>query len=301
VLRFQRPKAPRAFSKDVVAAKRAAKKRGEVPQLWRKESYRRAFVEAQRGKCGYCETYSLNHPAAIDHYAPKGNVHVLLEEGVEVPGLNNVPGRKTEELSATGYHWLALAWDNWLFACTCCNSSWKKTLFPIREEMALARQAETTYRLGGRAGVRAFLGQQKRWPPSPRRKVTPLLINPFGPEDPVNHLEFSKLGQVAPRHDSDHGRETIRTCGLHRESLRRAREYTAERAFAYVRRLTDALTGNDIDRARTAVEDLLLLGADKQVHAGMVRSIVLSQLGHRWPAVERLAEKLRRAKRAAQP
>jgi hypothetical protein len=221
---------------------------------------------------------------------------VLLSEGFEALGLYNVREREMVEISNAGYHWLMLDWGNWLLVCERCNSGWKRTLFPVREDSDLARVLEATYRIGGIDGVKALLRAKAPRRPSPHRKFTPLLLSPFGPEDPVEHLEFTILGQIVPRGGSDHGRETIRTCGLHRESLRRARQPIALDAFRYIDRLRCALVDNDFEKVRIAVEDLLSLGTEDRPHAGMVRSVVLSELGYRWGDIESLAKKRTRMK-----
>jgi len=272
MLRFPRPTPPASFAKDVGAAARAA--RGAIaarsapdfPDLWGK--YRRHFVVAQHGKCGYCETFSLNHPAHVEHLAPKSAVQDLVVEGVEAEHLSNVRGRTTPEISATGYYWLAYAWDNWLFACERCNSGWKRCLFPVREV-------------------------PHPCPPGPRRRYTPLLLSPYGPEDPALHLEFSQLGEVIARNGSPFGDATIRTLGFHlRGSLCRARRPIAADACRHVDRLLLAFARGDVHGQQSAVQDLLSLGAEDRAHAGMVRSIVLSRLKHDWRDLARLAKRL---------
>src|SRR5262249_48042689 len=153
--------------------------------------------------------------------------------------------------------WLAFAWKNWLLACERCNSGWKRTLFPVREDANLGRALETVYRLGGMAGGETLLSEQAAPPPKPTPKNSTHVLSPFGPEDPVEHLAFTTIGQIAPRDGSEHGRETIRTCGLHRESLRRARQGIAMDVFRHIERLIRALADHDHDKSRAAIEDLL--------------------------------------------
>lgn len=201
MLRFQRPKPPPGFAREIGPALRATRKaiaageRPELPELWGK--HKAAFSAAQHGKCGYCEMFALNHPSAVDHFAPKGAVHVLVSDGIELEDLSNVRDRETREISGTGYYWIAYDWNNWLLACERCNTRWKGSLFPVRED-------------------------PHPCPPHPRRRYTALLLNPYGPADPVDHLDFNSLGQIFPRTGSAVGDATIRTCGLERESLRRA-------------------------------------------------------------------------------
>jgi len=127
-------------------------------------------------------------------------------------------------------------------------------------------------------------------PPRRNAKETPLLLHPFGRIDPIFHLSFSGIGQIAAR--SDHGQATIETCGLDRESLRRVREPIAIDINRHVDRLELALAQNDYRCALDAVTDLLSLGADHRAHAGMVRAIVWERLGHPWSELERLKKRL---------
>ena len=69
-----------------------------------------------------------------------------------------------------------------------CNSAWKRNLFPIDEK--------------------------PRTTPLQGRNEIPLLLNPFEGEDPVDHIEYDKLGQVKALNGSKFGKATIATCGL---------------------------------------------------------------------------------------
>ncbi|WP_437837469.1 hypothetical protein [Sorangium sp. So ce1153] len=274
MLRFRRPKPPKGFAKEVDAARRVVARAiaaGQVPEFhpsWRKGEYKREFVAAQHGKCGYCETYLLNHPPAMEHYAPKGEVEALANEGVEADGIYGVRDRDTQQISRTGYHWLAYDWNNWLLACERCNTGWKRSLFPVRED-------------------------PHPCPPTPDQPYTALLLSPFGVDDPVEHLEFSVLGEVIPRDGSEYGEATIRTLGFsRRESLRNVRQGFAADATQHARGLEQALVDGKLDIAQIHTEELISLGGEERLHAGMVRSIVLSRLGLHWSQMEELAEKL---------
>ncbi|TMQ11174.1 MAG: hypothetical protein E6J90_34990 [Deltaproteobacteria bacterium] len=61
--------------------------------VWK--SYKGQFIRAQQGKCGYCEQPSLNHPGAVEHYAPKSEVHELTKPGAEHPVLVRTYGFST--------------------------------------------------------------------------------------------------------------------------------------------------------------------------------------------------------------
>ena len=272
VLRIKRPKPPA----DYPAKARQALRRihadiaaGRAPafdeRIWK--AHKGAFSAAQRDKCGYCEQPSLNHPGAVDHYAPKKEVQELADPGAEHILTASVPDRRTPPISRRGYWWLAYNWNNWLFVCERCNTGWKRGLFPVREN-------------------------PRSLPPDRAAKETPLLLNPFGRIDPIFHLSFSRLGQIAPRNGSAYGEATIETCGLDRESLRRQRQGIAADVNRHTDRLQRALNDQDFQRAHDAVMDLLSLGAEARPHTGMVRSIVWAKLDCRWPDLERLEAKL---------
>jgi hypothetical protein len=255
----------RAVRIQVRAAIRSKRAPSFAEELWR--DYKPQFSDAQRGKCGYCERIVTSEPAAVDHYAPKGPIGDLLAEGRERDSSTNVKGRKLKRACATGYWWLAYSWTNWLFVCNRCNTAWKKTLFPVRES--------------------------RTRPPSRARPHTPLLLNPFGPYDPVDHLCFDALGQISRRGWSALGRETIRTCGLDRESLRHARHGIAADTHRLVGRLQLAIADKEHRRAAESAEDLALKGDIDRDHTGMVRSIVKTELKLDWTRFVDLVQRLR--------
>lgn len=271
MLRFERPPRPKGFARIVGPFAREVRNaiaKGmppDFPEVW--SQFKDQLCDAQHGKCGYCETFAMNHPAAVEHFAPKGDVHELIQEGQEANSLFNVKGRVTVQISPTGYHWLAYAWENWLLACERCNTGWKRSLFPVKEA-------------------------PHPCPPAPSRSFTPLLLNPFGPQDPTEHLDFDSLSTVVPKGGSIYGEATIRTCGLDRESLRKAREGIAADANRHIDRLLKALAEDDYKSARNAAEDLLSLGSERRAHAGMVRSIVRCKLKASFSDLPALAKRL---------
>lgn len=272
MLQFKRPPRPARFAATVRKASKAVETAilaGNKPlfdeALWKK--HKAAFIRAQHGKCGYCEQISLNHPGAVEHYAPKSEVQDLVAAGHEVAPTAQVKDRQTPSLCAAGYWWLAYSWDNWLFSCERCNSAWKRCLFPVSSK-------------------------NRTLPPQRSQKERPLLLNPFGRVDPVAHLRFDPIGQIAPRDGSVRGKATIETCGLDRESLRSARQGLARDTYRHVQRLEKALADADHTKAHHAIEDLLSLGAKHRAHAGMVRSIVNVALNISWRDLSRLKNRL---------
>lgn len=225
---------------------------------WAAHDVKVAFSTRQCGKCGYCEMSVLADADGgdIDHRRPKAAVHELHDDpatwGDETPGHNSRDPDKrrvTCVISSRGYWWLAYKWHNYVLTCGVCNRKWKLSLFPIE---------------GGHRGA-----PTKRSTANERT----LLLDPYGDEDPVKHLEFDRTGIVVPRGDSTTGWETIRTCHLGRESLRAAREDVARLAWPRITRVIEELgrKRGDNRRLRRALRDLLVLGHRRKPHAGMVR------------------------------
>src|SRR5262249_18557685 len=183
-------------------------------------NFKDKLFEVQHKKCGYCEMPLGTHPADVEHYQPKAELQELPEDeqewGKEGEGVFNVVGRRPRHVSDSGYWWAAYSWENYLAACNRCNSGWKRNLFPIDEKPRTA--------------------------PLQGRQETPLLLNPFRGEDPADHLEYTKLGQVKALNDSKYGKATIATCGLDRSSLVQARTEKVKRAYRLVDEYAEAQT-----------------------------------------------------------
>ncbi len=151
--------------------------------------YKVAFSRRQHGKCGYCEMFIAADPDGgdIEHYRPKAEVTRLDDDattwGEEIEGHNSRDPRHRREAPriSSGYWWLAYAWGNYLLSCGTCNQKWKGSLFP--------RKGDPTT------------------DPTPKSVTSevPLLLNPYGLEDPARHLAFDKVGVVTPRNNSEHG------------------------------------------------------------------------------------------------
>jgi uncharacterized protein (TIGR02646 family) len=92
--------------------------------LYGAKSVKDALIEAQRGKCAFCES-KVRHVAYgdVEHYRPKGGVRQSDDDPLEQPG----------------YFWLAYVWDNLFFVCQLCNQRFKKNLFPLADPSRRAR------------------------------------------------------------------------------------------------------------------------------------------------------------------
>lgn len=267
MIKLRRPAPPTGFAtaaKAALAAVQAIMDAGvelasdDFPSVW--DDYKAHFLTAQHNKCAYCERY-ITSTGDVDHYRPKAEVGDLQSPGDELPGLLNVTGRSIPTKYKPGYWWLAYDWKNWLVACERCNRVWKRTLFPVAEKPR----------------------------PQPKQGVTetPLLLNPFGKHKPSKHFKYDRLGQVTSR-ASPHGKATIETCGLDRESLRATRYQIARQAYGLVARFQKAINEKRAADASISATDLIHLGDAASLHAGVVRSIVEVECGVTWVAFSKL-------------
>ncbi|MCB9678980.1 MAG: hypothetical protein H6737_28015 [Alphaproteobacteria bacterium] len=223
------------------------------------------YGRLQDRRCGYCEM-RLTDYGDVEHYRPKNAIFGLKAPGMERDDVNNVSGRafhRYPEKHAwnSGYWWLAYSWDNYLLACGRCNQNWKSALFPIKG-------AHRSRRLPGHEA-----------------SETPWLLDPFGEEDPVDHLRFDDLGQVEGL--TRHGRETILVCGLDRESVRRSREPKAIDTYSQLKKLARRAPIEDV------LPDIERWGRrEGSHHPGMVRCIFVQQTGMPWSELEALVATL---------
>lgn len=228
----------------------------DFPPEWGR--FKDRFAEAQFRKCGFCESKTVDSDGEVEHYFPKAVVEILLAAGRERPHSSRVTGRRFDQVHAPGYWWLAYDWDNWLLACLVCNRKWKKGLFPVEEDPHPA--------------------------PDELRLPTPLLLNPFAAEDPLDHLDFDEAGMVAPFHGSPRGRATIVTCGLDRASLVTERGWVGMTAKTLCDRVNAATT---LAQRAEPLSDLCSLGAADRPYAGTVRTIARREFrGISWDLVQ---------------
>jgi hypothetical protein len=242
----------------------AEKKKVKFSPKWRE--YKSVFAEAQYGKCGYCEMMVIGgQPGDVDHYFPKGAVWRLYDDpskwGQEGKWASTVKGRLPHVISEQGYWWLAYEWSNYLLTCMVCNEYWKLSYFPVEND-------------------------RRHLPPSAQTQEVPLLLNPFdASRNPAEHLRFSDFGQIEAKDNSPFGYETIRTCGLDRESLRRAREWTALRVYKLARELNAATDERVINEK---LRDFYHEGRDDRIHSGMARAIFEDLCGLSWAQLKKL-------------
>jgi len=269
MLLVRRPRLPAEFSRAALAARNKIKalmdayqrsgddetkrpRSEDFDDVW--SEFKPVLSAAQNGRCGYCDRPVIGgDDGTIDHFRPKAAIRALLDDpgtwAAQRPHSASVRDRETVHVSVLGYHWLAYAWNNYVFACSSCNEKWKRSIFPV--------------------------ATPRSRPPRRGDREDPLLLQCYRPLRPSDHLQFNEDGTVEVRNGSRYGFETIRTVGLYREPLRDEREAPARDAYDALRRLADG----DEERA---VRDLKRLGHEKRAFAGVVRAIVEQQLAETW-------------------
>lgn len=134
------------------------------------------LIEDQHGKCAYCERKKGGDFGAVEHYRPKAAYQASTDSKPIKPG----------------YYWLAYEWNNLLYSCDECNTTYKRNLFPLLDEKAR--------NISGR-NIEAEV---------------PGIINPYF-SDPREHIVFHQY-VVKPRNvggqDDKQGRITIDSLGL---------------------------------------------------------------------------------------
>lgn len=201
-------------SESVPASLRGLRK-PRSPRSIREDAFRSADVKDrlradQRGKCIYCESLLRGDYGHVEHFRPKGGYSCYPDSRVRRPG----------------YYWLAYNWSNLLLSCSVCNTSFKRSHFPLADESKR------------RIATRDISAEE------------PLLINPSA-EDPARLLKY-RQHILSPRtglSESDRRRAftTIELLGLNsRPDLVAARRavYESFRRWRRVLRLADALAGS---------------------------------------------------------
>lgn len=149
------------------------------PGIYGHTTVRKALMEAQHGKCAFCES-KFDHIAYgdVEHFRPKAGC-LQVEDG---------------PLLRPGYYWLSYEWGNLYLSCVLCNQRFKRNLFPLR----VARNRVRYH--GGRISIEK-----------------PLLIDP-GHDDPERFIGFRREVPYAVGNNV-RARVTIGALGLDRTEL----------------------------------------------------------------------------------
>ena len=125
-----------------------------------------ALFQAQKEKCAWCERNTDFSSAPVDHYRPKDGAW------------RHLPGDK-RRVDSECYWWLTWTWSNLLFACVRCNDQGHKAnFFPLRHGSARAAVPIAPLTLPLVAS------------PGDASMEQPLLLDPAGGEDPLDHITW---------------------------------------------------------------------------------------------------------------
>lgn len=163
------------------ASYRSGKAKFEIKSsIYGTKIVKRALKADQHDKCAFCE-------AIFDGNAA-GDVEHYRPKGAVDTGAGKL---------APGYYWVGYAWANLSYACPDCNEYRKRDQFPLADEAARARSHHDNLAL-----------------------EEPLLLDPYGPRNPRDHIIFRGETPIA---QSPEGDATIRVLSLDRVALMRDR------------------------------------------------------------------------------
>ncbi|MEM6965386.1 MAG: hypothetical protein AAF573_11515 [Bacteroidota bacterium] len=101
------------FDSDPKSYLNGSKKFNFKNSIYGHKTVKSTLVKAQHDKCCFCE--KVIERGDVEHFRGKG-------------GYQQNEGEPTGK---PGYYWLAYEWDNLLFSCSTCNSSYKRNFFPL--------------------------------------------------------------------------------------------------------------------------------------------------------------------------
>ena len=175
------------------------------PAFYRAKDVQKQLLEDQHNKCAYCESWIPKDYNDVEHYRPKSI-----------------------------YYWLGHDWHNLLYACPICNRSYKKDLFPLKNEAARVTS------------------------PGNLTCEEPLIINP-ATDDPALHIQYKRYMMKGI---TEEGKKTIELFHLNeRDELVLAREQVFEK-YSEVKEIAEKakkiLNSPDLtDDLRHSIQDIL--------------------------------------------
>ena len=146
-----------------------------------------ALDDLYKSKCAYCETdTSAGAPMQVEHYRPKAKV--------------------TDDLSHSGYYWIAYEWSNLILSCSKCNNK-KRNKFPVLGK----RVTHPLLGLDGFPSLESVIANSTSF-----MQEQALIIHPE--IDKVeDHFIFNEMGEIVGR--TDRAIVTIQICNLNRKEL----------------------------------------------------------------------------------
>ena len=199
--------------------------------IYNHPSVKTTLLQTQHNKCCYCESkFGATSYGAVEHFRPKGAVQQGQGQDREHPG----------------YYWLAYSWNNLLVSCERCNTSHKRSLFPIANPELRARCHHDDL-----------------------DREAPLFIDPAR-EDPRRHIRF-RGPAVEPL--TERGRETILGLGLRRSGLEDARRKKLDilKTFRLILELGGERERDEVEPARQHLEAAVRSEAE---HSAMARDFL---------------------------
>lgn len=182
------------------------------------KSVKEALCLYQNNKCCFCESSLHAQHGDVEHFRPKAG---WVQEN-------------KDQLSDTGYYWLAYDWENLFLSCQKCNQTFKKNFFPLEnpEERALDHTYDIT-------------------------KERHLIINP-ATDNPRDHLLFKK--EIVTFKTSK-GDETIKRTaidlGIYEEDRRTILKYVESLVLLLKLLEVNQITSPDIQAVIASIKELV--------------------------------------------
>ncbi len=278
---WKRPPKPPRFDQDATNAldrlRARVEENGGIPrsdhfdrlelwqQHWRKDrGYKATLSGHTQGrieKCAWCERRRDLSELDIDHFRPKTRLSEFEEEFQPRDQYRSDP--PPIRPVGVGYWWFAFDWENWTLACTACNSTWKRTLFPIESNTRLL--------------------------PEQRMEEIAAIIHPYEPFEPNEHFEWE--ASTGYMHGiSSRGRMTIAVMGLNRTTLVAERRTHASSVRNVFNMLGQFENPPQEGGKRNAREAIRTFGERTQNFTGMVRWMMEHELRIKWGSVSWLPD-----------
>ncbi|WP_434299634.1 HNH endonuclease [Corallococcus exiguus] len=140
-------------------------------------STKQALFLAQKQKCAWCERLTDFSSAPVEHYRPKDGAW------------RNLP-HEPRKVDGGHYWWLSWTWSNLLFSCMRCNDqAHKANYFPLKSGTVAASPPAAPLSVPPPVPISAVSGEQ------------PLLLDPAGGLDPLDHIEWRPTKMSFDRRD----------------------------------------------------------------------------------------------------
>lgn len=147
-------------------------------KVYKDDEVKDALDASFLGKCAYCETfYSASQPMDVEHWRPKGEIHV---EGQDDP-------------LRPGYYWLASHWQNLFPSCIDCNRARRQHDVIARKEILLGKANQFPL---------ADEGSRARSHELSHTSEKILLIDPCH-DQPERFFVYTEDGAIVPADDLD--------------------------------------------------------------------------------------------------